>query len=67
MTPKPSCEECPNCKEECHSTCLQWTLYQREKNTAYMQIITERNKSLSILDTEIKRKEAEKRKKRRGK
>ena len=65
MNVKVPCKDCPDREIGCHSKCLRWAIYQREKNESYLKIKEERDKYLNAWDAEIKRKSSEKRKKRR--
>lgn len=65
MKVKPPCKGCSLRQVGCRSTCQRWAIYEKEKEAEKAVVTAERNRYLGILDAEIKRKAAEKRKKRK--
>ena len=63
--PKPPCRGCTLHKMGCKSECERWAIYQREFKAWKDAVTAEKSRYLNNLDAEIKRKAAEKGKKRR--
>ena len=63
--PNAPCRGCSLIKMGCKSTCERWAIYQREFKAWKDAVTAEKSRYLNNLDAEIKRKAAEKRKKRR--
>ena len=63
--PKPPCRGCTLHKMGRKSECERWAIYQREFKAWKDAVTAEKSRYLNNLDAEIRRKAAEKRKKRR--